>query len=104
MSLDHHDGGIMVHVATSQDTSSKLCNKLKPIADKHSDVPSASACRGQYRARKNPESLTLSNATIPNPCLFICLIPSRTSPWISLVDSGAALEMTSEDMPPAADR
>jgi hypothetical protein len=94
----------MVQVVTSQATSSKLCNNLKPIADKHSAVPSASTCRGQYRSRNNPKSLTLSNVTILDPCFFICLIPSRTNPWIRLVDSGAALEMTSEDMPPAAER
>jgi hypothetical protein len=37
-----HDGGIIVQVATSQVTSSKLCNTLKPIPDRQSNISSAS--------------------------------------------------------------
>jgi hypothetical protein len=74
-----HAGGIMVHVATSQVTSSNLCNTLKPIADRCSDT-SASTCSCQYGSWQGQKSLTLSRITIPDPCFLICLIPSRINP------------------------
>jgi len=37
-----HEGGTIAQVAASQDTSSKLCKTLKPIADRLSKLPSPS--------------------------------------------------------------
>jgi hypothetical protein len=39
-----HDGGTIVHVAASQLTSSKVCSKSKPMADKPPLLPSPSIC------------------------------------------------------------
>ena len=40
----HHDGGIIVHVAASQLTSSKLCSTSNPMAENPSKLPSPSIC------------------------------------------------------------
>ena len=40
--VSSHDGGIIVHVAASQLTSSKLCTTSKPMAEKPSKLPSPS--------------------------------------------------------------
>lgn len=39
-----HDGGTIVQVAASQETSSKLCSEVKPIALNPSGLPSPSIC------------------------------------------------------------
>jgi hypothetical protein len=77
---NNHEGGIIVQVATSQVTSSKLCNTLKPIVDKQSDIPSASTCNCQYCSYLGRKSLTLSKITMLDPCFLICLIPSKINP------------------------
>lgn len=62
MSQGPQAGGIVVHVAASQETSSKLCITSKPIEEKPSKFPSPSIC-----TRQQFDLLTLDRLDLHSP-------------------------------------
>lgn len=75
---------IIVHVAASQFTSSKLCSIVKPIVERWSKLPSPSTYVWLENDRRKETSKHTQSITTASALNFrICLIASRIRPCIT---------------------